>query len=72
MIAISRIIRISLNRERRSEDRLPDEEEEEEEEVVVMEAVAEQSGGAEVICSFNINGEQSLDKCKQLDERLEG
>ena len=37
-------MRTSLNRERRSEDRLPDQEEEEEEEAVVMEeeaAVAE-------------------------------
>ena len=43
-LEISRIMRTSLNRERRSEDRLPDQEEEEEEEAVVMEeeaAVAE-------------------------------
>ena len=77
MIATNRIMRISLNRERRSEDRLPDQEEEdneEEEEAVVMEAVGQKDEGnclKEVFCPFNGNGEQSPGKCKELDGRVE-
>ena len=75
MIAISRIMRTSLNRERRSEDRLPDQEDEEVDEVVEMEAVGEKDEGhclSELVCSFNGKGEESLGKFKELDERLEG
>ena len=80
MIAISRIMRTSLNRERRSEYRLPDKAEDEEEEEVVgeeeEEAVAEKDKGncvSEVVCSFNGNGEESPGNCKfeEFDVRLE-
>ena len=65
-------MRTSLNRERRSEDRLPDKEEEE---VVVMDAVGEKDEGnclSEVVCSFNGNGDESLGKFKELEARVEG
>ena len=83
MIAINRIMRTSLNRERRSEDRLADKEEEDNEEeekavvmeaVMVMEAVGQMDEGnclKEVFCPFNGNGEQSSGKCKELDGRVE-
>ena len=69
-------MRTSLNRERRSEDRLPDQEEEEEEEpVVVIEEVEEKDEGnclSKVACSFNGNGEESLGRFKELEARVEG
>ena len=72
-------MRASLNRERRSEDRLTDQEDkdndEEEEKVVVMEAVGEKDEGnclSEVVCSFNGNGDESLGRFKELEARLEG
>ena len=55
-------MRTSLNRERRSENRLPDQEEEEE--VVVMEAVV----GDAVVAEKS----ESLGRFKELDARVEG
>ena len=79
-------MRTSLSRERRSENRMPDEENEdnEEEDIVVIKVVEEEEEEendnddddeenclSKVVCSFNGNGNKSPVKFMELDRRLE-
>ena len=66
-------MRTSLNRERRSEDRLTDQEDEKEEEVVVMDVdlVGEEATVTEVV-EGNCRLSEVVCSFKELEARLEG